>query len=87
MTKAKQAKPQPRGLVTVEVQVRQKDVGLVHGIADALSDPVRERATRDALRTQVKPRETGDLKALLESAPLEGIPLDRPLDYGREVAL
>ena len=81
--KQTQAKPTPPGIVAVEVRVREEHAGLMRDIAEALGDPARETATRDFLRAQTKPSKSGDLKALLEAAPLEGIPLDRP----REVAL
>ena len=76
----------PHSTVTVQVQVRREYAGLMRGIAEALGDPGREAVLRDMLRTQVKPRKSGDFKALLAAAPLEGVDLERPRDLGREIA-
>lgn len=78
---------QRQGFVRVEVQVRREDAGLVRDVASALSDPAREAETRAILRERVAPLRAGGLKALLAAAPLEGIDLDRPRDFGRETAL
>jgi hypothetical protein len=56
-------------------------------VAAALSDPARQAATRMLLRQRfVEPTEMS-LKALLASAPLDGIDLDRGRDLGRDVDL
>jgi len=74
-----------QGLVRVEVQVRKEYAGLVREVATALGDPERETETRDLLREKVAPHATKGLKALLASAPLDGIDLDRPHDLGRDL--
>ena len=76
-----------RGFVRVEVNVCKEDAGLVRGVAAALSDPARQTEARRLLRQRfVEPPKAG-LKALLASAPLDGIDLDRCRDLGREVDL
>ena len=68
-------------------RVRKEDASLVRGVAAALSDPVRQTEARRLLRQRfVDPPKVG-LKALLASAPLDGIDLDRCRDLGREVDL
>ena len=75
------------GFVRIEVYVRKEDASLIRGVAAALSDPPRQAKARTLLRQRfVEPAKVG-LKALLASAPLEGIDLDRPRDLGREVGL
>ena len=75
------------GFVRVEVSVRREDAGLVRQVATALSDPARQAAARALLRQRfVEPAKLG-LKALLASAPLEGIDLGRRRDFGRDVEL
>ncbi len=76
-----------QGFVRVEVQVRKEDASLVRGVAAALGDPTREVETRAILREKVVARRSGGLKSLLASAPLEGIDLERPRNFGRDVAL
>ena len=78
---------QRQGFVRVEVQVRKEDAALVRNVAAALGDPERERETRAILRERIATPRRGSLKALLASAPLEGIDLDRPRDFGRDVSL
>jgi len=78
---------QRQGFVRVEVQVRREDAGLVRDVASALGDPAREAETRTILRERISPARVGGLKALLAAAPLDGIDLDRPRDFGRETAL
>jgi len=76
-----------QGFVRVEVNVRKEDAGLVRSVAAALSDPLRQTEARMLLRHRfVEPPKVG-LKALLASAPLDGIDLDRRRDLGREVDL
>lgn len=78
---------QRQGFVRVEIQVRKKDAPLVRDIATALADPDRETETRAILREKIATSRTGGLKALLAAAPLEGIDLERPRDFGRDAAL
>ncbi len=72
-------------MVRVEVQVRKEYAALVRGVAIALSDPERETRTRDLLRERIVRHSGRDLKDLLASAPLEGIEIDRPRDFGRRI--
>jgi hypothetical protein len=76
-----------RGLVRLEVQVRKEDAPLVRRVASALSDPERGADTRALLRDRLAARPARGLKALLASAPLEGIDLERARDMGRDVEL
>lgn len=76
-----------RGLVRVEVNVRKEYAGLVRDVAVALGDPERETETRELLRERIAVSAPKNLKALLASAPLEGIEIDRPEDFGREIEL
>ena len=78
---------QRQGFVRVEVQVRKEDAALVRDVATALGDPAREAEARALLREKIATPRTGGLKALLAAAPLEGIDLERPRDFGRDVAL
>jgi len=93
MTKAKsslaihRARMQRQGFVRVEVNVRKEDASLVRGVASALSDPAREVEARRLLRQRFVEPPKVDLKALLASAPLDGIDLDRSPDPGRDVDL
>ena len=75
-----------QGFVRVEVQVRKEYAGLVREVATALGDPKREAETRELLRERIAPHAAKGLKALLASAPLEGIEIDRPRDLGRGIA-
>ena len=77
---------QRQGFVRVEVQVRKEDASLMREVASALADPAREVETRSLLRERIATARTGGLKALLASAPLDEIELDRPRDFGREAA-
>ena len=54
--------------------------------AKALVDPEREAETRTILRKWIATQRSGGLKALLSSAPLEGIDLERLRDFGRDAA-
>ena len=78
---------QMKGYVRVEVQVRKDDAALVRNVAKALLDPDRESETRAVLREKITASRPGGIKELLASAPLEGIDLERPLDFGRAAAL
>ena len=76
-----------RGIVRLEVQVQRQDVALVRGVVGALTDPQRAAAARALLRERFPSEPAADLKALLASAPLEGIVLERSEDTGRPVEL
>lgn len=76
-----------RGLVRVEVTVAKADAELVRGVAAALADPDRHHQARVLLRQRFAPVPKVGLKALLASAPLDDIDLDRSADTGREVTL
>jgi hypothetical protein len=71
------------GFVWVEVQVRKEDAILVQEIACALRDPSRHEATRSVLRKHITPSPAKSFKALLASAPLASIELDRSTDFGK----
>jgi hypothetical protein len=93
VTKAKsslathRARMERRGLVRVEVNVRKEDASLVRSVASALSDPSRQAEVRRLLRQRFVEPPGVSLKALLASAPLDGIDLDRSPDPGRDVDL
>jgi hypothetical protein len=76
-----------RGVVRLEVHVRKEDASLVRSVVTALSDPSRESETRAMLRERFGGSKAAGLKALLVSAPLEGIDLSRQRDFGRDVEL
>jgi hypothetical protein len=76
-----------QGFVRVEINVRKEDAGLVRQVAAALSDPARQTAARALLRRRFAEPAGVSLKALLASAPLEGIDLERARDLGRDVDL
>ncbi|MFZ5931339.1 MAG: hypothetical protein ACOY15_09005 [Pseudomonadota bacterium] len=76
-----------RGIVRVEVQVRKEDVALVRDIAHALNSPDQADAARALLRTRFAAGKAQGLKALLASAPLEGIDIKRTRDTGRNIDL
>ena len=75
-----------RGVVRLEIHVRKDDAALVRGVVTALSDPSRESETRSLLREHFGSSKATGLKALLVSAPLEGIDLGKR-DFGRDVEL
>jgi hypothetical protein len=81
------ARMERRGFVRVEVSVRKDDASLVRGVAAALSDPSRQSEARRLLRQRFGEPPKVSLKALLASAPLDGIDLDRSAAPGREVDL
>ncbi len=81
------ARMQRQGLVRVEVNVRKEDASLVRRVAAALSDPSRQVEARMLLRQRFAEPSKVSLKALLASAPLDGIELDRNRDLGRVVDL
>jgi len=76
-----------QGIVRVEVRVRKDDAALLRSVAQALGDPGRETEARSLLRTRFATPSPVGLKALLASAPLDGIELKRPRDRGRPVDL
>jgi hypothetical protein len=76
-----------QGFVRVEVSVRREDASLVRRVASALSDPSRQIEARKLLRQRFAEPPKVSLKALLASAPLEGIDLERSGDLGRDVDL
>jgi hypothetical protein len=72
------------GFVRIELKVRKDDASLIRDIAAALSDSARQTAARAFLQQCFSKRSTLNLKALLASAPLEGIVLERSCDSGRD---
>jgi hypothetical protein len=81
------ARMERRGFVRVEVNVRKDDAGLVRSVAAALSDPSRQAEARRLLQQRFGESPKVSLKALLASAPLDGIDLDRNPAPGRDVDL
>ena len=81
------ARMERRGFVRVEVNVRKEDAGLVRQVAAALSDPARQAEARQLLRRRFAQSPPVSLKALLASAPFDGIDLERSRDPGRDVDL
>lgn len=76
-----------KGMVRVEVHVLKDDAVLVKSVARALGNPKMAAEARTILKARfTKPAQAG-LKALLASAPLEGVDLERPRDMGREIDL
>lgn len=77
-----------RGLVRVEVQVREADADLIRRTAQSLRGETRTvpRLRAELIRLIGASTSTG-LKALLAAAPLEGIDLSRTHDRGRPVEL
>lgn len=84
---AHRARRAGQGFVRVEVTVRKEDAPFVRGVAAALADPVRQVAARRVLHQGLLGTAAPDLKALLASAPLEGVDLDRDPDLGRDMDL
>jgi hypothetical protein len=56
----------------------------VQEMACALREPSRRETTRATLNKQIIPSPAKSFKALLASAPLDGIELVRQTDFGRE---
>jgi hypothetical protein len=81
------ARKERQGFVRVEVNVRKEDASLVRGVASALSDPSRQAEARALLRQRFAKAPKVSLKALLASAPLDGIDLDRSRNVGRDIDL
>jgi hypothetical protein len=76
-----------QGFVRIEVNVSKQDAVLVRRVASALSDPSRQAEARLLLRQRFVEPPKVSLKALLASAPLDGINLERSRDLGRDVDL
>jgi hypothetical protein len=81
------ARKEREGFVRVEVNVRKEDASLVRRVASALSDPSRQVEARKLLRQRFAEPPKVSLKALLASAPLDGVDLERSRDAGRDVDL
>ncbi len=73
-------------MVRVEVQVAKDDATLIRAVALALADPSNAQEIRALLRERLGQSPMG-LKTLLESAPLEGIRIQRARERGRRIAL
>jgi hypothetical protein len=84
---AHRARMERQGFVRVEVNVRKEDASLVRRVVSALSDPSRQAEARRLLRQRFAEPPKVSLKALLASAPLDGIDLDRSPAPGRDVDL
>lgn len=76
-----------QGIVRVEVQVRKEDAPLMREIAHALNTPQVADAARALLRGRFTTVSPQGLKALLASAPLEGVDMTRSSDTGRNIDL
>lgn len=76
-----------RGIVRVEVHVRQDDAVLIRDVARALDDPRQADEARTLLRTRFSASGAEGLKAFLSQAPLEDVDLTRPRDSGRDLEL
>ncbi len=77
-----------RGLVRMEVQASETDKALIRRVASLLrGDPARAAEVRMRLQQAIGEELKPGLKALLASAPLEGIDLTRGRDLGRDVEL
>ncbi len=77
-----------KGLFRVEVQASEADKALIQKVAKLLrGDPDRAAETRRRLLQILGEVPPPGLKALLESAPLEGVDLTRIRDLGRDVEL
>ena len=76
-----------QGMARVKINVRKDDAVLVRNVVRALSSPEQEQTARALLREHFGSRRTEGLKALLASAPLEGLDLSRERDFGRDVDL
>ncbi len=81
------ARMQRQGFVRIEVNIRREDASLVRGVASALSDPSRQAEARRLLQQRFVEPPKVSLKALLASAPLDGIDLERSRDLGRDIDL
>ena len=73
-----------QGMARLEVNVRKDDATLVRNVVRALSSPEQEQTARALLRKHFGGRQAEGLKALLATAPLEGIDLSRERGLGRD---
>lgn len=78
---------QRKGFVRLELRAREQDAALLRSVAAALADPDREAEARRVLTASFADAPAIDLKALLASAPLEGVDLERRRDLPRDVEL
>ena len=77
-----------RGIVRLEVYASETDAVLIRHIAKVLREESEQAVqVRKQIRSLIGPREKPSLKALLASAPLDGIDLSRQKDTGRKVDL
>ncbi len=77
-----------QGLVRLELQAFESDKALIRKVASLLrGDPARAAEVRMRLRQVIGEEPKPGLKALLASAPLEGVDLTRDRDLGRDVEL
>lgn len=77
-----------QGIVRVEVQTTENDAPLIRQLAKILrKDSARAAELRKQLRDIIGATEQRGLKALLASAPLDGIDLSRRDDRPRDVDL
>lgn len=74
-----------RGMICVGLQVPRGDADLVRSVARALCNPKWADEARAILGARFAEPAPAGLKALLASAPLEGVDLDRPRDVGRGI--
>ncbi|OXE36698.1 MAG: hypothetical protein CGW95_06125 [Phenylobacterium zucineum] len=75
------------GQIRVEVVVPRDDAALVRNLAAILRDTTLADDLRRLLITKLGNPNARGFKALLESAPLEGIDLERQSDLPREIDL
>lgn len=76
-----------QGIVRVEVQVHKEDAVLVRAVAHALNTPYQAIEARALLRARFSASKAQGLKALLASAPLDGIDMARARNMGRNIEL
>ena len=76
-----------QGIARLEVRVRKDNVDLIRDIVSVLEDPECANEARALLRERFGVGNPKGLKALLASAPLAGIDLERECDIGRNVDL
>ena len=77
------------GVQRLEVQAPEADAPLIRELARVLRENSQEASElRHVLRQALVPEaREGKLKQLVEAAPLEGVDLSRPREFGREVKL
>jgi len=77
---------QQKGNVRVEVNVPEHDRGLLRAVAAELRLGGSTAArVRQALQTALADKRPPSFKQMLESAPLEGVELERSRDPGRDI--